>query len=431
MSYTTPTDTSSTPITRGISMPQSVSKLAILGLVLASGGAMAQPVVHLPALGNSGAIANDINDHGDVVGQTSVTDVQGVYAVTWDANHVASSLGAMDGHTKSEALSINNNGQIVGYSEDAMGLRMGTLWDGRGGMVDIHTAIGSLGSSIPWDINDHGVITGQASITPGFAKGFVWDQTNPVVVAGTPSFYQGGSNLSINNSGEIVGSAFFFGDPDDVVLAVPDDRGGYVFPDFGPSGFNFSRATTINNNSMVVGHSTAESTTGTWNAAIFTTDTREPVITLGTLPNLDTSESLDVNDNGMVVGYAWDGTGSGFDPRAWVWADGVMFDLNELLGEDSAFEILSRANAVNAQGDIVGFGRLKGGGTGAFLIEGFTMPSTCIADLNGDGELDFFDVSDFLDAFGAQDPVADINGDRSFDFFDVSDFLDAFGAGCP
>ncbi len=53
------------------------------------------------------------------------------------------------------------------------------------------------------------------------------------------------------------------------------------------------------------------------------------------------------------------------------------------------------------------------------------------ADINGDGELDFFDVSDFLDAFAAQDVSADLNGDNAFDFFDVSDFLDAFGAGCP
>ncbi len=59
------------------------------------------------------------------------------------------------------------------------------------------------------------------------------------------------------------------------------------------------------------------------------------------------------------------------------------------------------------------------------------LEAPCPADLTGDGELDFFDVSDFLDAFGAQDPIADFTGDGEFDFFDVSDFLDAFGAGCP
>lgn len=51
------------------------------------------------------------------------------------------------------------------------------------------------------------------------------------------------------------------------------------------------------------------------------------------------------------------------------------------------------------------------------------------ADLNGDGTLDFFDVSAFLNAFNAQDPVADFTGDGVFDFFDVSAFLAAFSQG--
>jgi hypothetical protein len=55
----------------------------------------------------------------------------------------------------------------------------------------------------------------------------------------------------------------------------------------------------------------------------------------------------------------------------------------------------------------------------------------CPADLTGDGVLNFFDVSAFLTAFGAMDPVADLNGDGIFNFFDVSAFLSAFAAGCP
>ena len=51
------------------------------------------------------------------------------------------------------------------------------------------------------------------------------------------------------------------------------------------------------------------------------------------------------------------------------------------------------------------------------------------ADINGDGSLDFFDVSEFLALFAAQDPIADFTGDGAWDFFDVSAFLAAFGAG--
>ncbi len=55
----------------------------------------------------------------------------------------------------------------------------------------------------------------------------------------------------------------------------------------------------------------------------------------------------------------------------------------------------------------------------------------CPADLNGDGALNFFDVSDFLSAFGMMDSAADFNGDGALNFFDVSAFLEAFGDGCP
>lgn len=66
--------------------------------------------------------------------------------------------------------------------------------------------------------------------------------------------------------------------------------------------------------------------------------------------------------------------------------------------------------------------------TGSFSI-GATNP--CPADLNGDGVLNFFDVSAFLNAFNDNSPIADLNGDGQLNFFDVSLFLNSFGAGCP
>jgi len=58
-------------------------------------------------------------------------------------------------------------------------------------------------------------------------------------------------------------------------------------------------------------------------------------------------------------------------------------------------------------------------------------PAACAADLTGDGVLNFFDVSAFLSAYNAMDPIADFDGNGSFNFFDVSAFLGAFSAGCP
>jgi len=55
----------------------------------------------------------------------------------------------------------------------------------------------------------------------------------------------------------------------------------------------------------------------------------------------------------------------------------------------------------------------------------------CVADLNGDGLLDFFDVQTFLNLFSAGDLGADLNNDQTLDFFDVQAFLNLFAAGCP
>ncbi len=55
----------------------------------------------------------------------------------------------------------------------------------------------------------------------------------------------------------------------------------------------------------------------------------------------------------------------------------------------------------------------------------------CPADLTGDGALNFFDVSAFLKAFNANDPIADFDNNGRWNFFDVSAFLEAFASGCP
>ncbi len=55
---------------------------------------------------------------------------------------------------------------------------------------------------------------------------------------------------------------------------------------------------------------------------------------------------------------------------------------------------------------------------------------TCDADLSGDGVIDFFDVSEFLSYFSAQDVRGDLNNDGVFNFFDVSVFLQLYSQGC-
>ncbi len=52
-------------------------------------------------------------------------------------------------------------------------------------------------------------------------------------------------------------------------------------------------------------------------------------------------------------------------------------------------------------------------------------PAACAADLTGEGDLNFLDISEFLNV------QLDFNGDGGFNFLDISAYLQAFSAGCP
>ena len=79
--------------------------------------------------------------------------------------------------------------------------------------------------------------------------------------------------------------------------------------------------------------------------------------------------------------------------------------------------------------DIVAISALSQTYTVIMSEGGCSIP--CPADMNGDGVLNFFDISVFLNAFNAMNPIADFTGDGQLNFFDVSAFLNAFNAGCP
>ncbi|MFG0314840.1 MAG: GC-type dockerin domain-anchored protein, partial [Phycisphaerales bacterium] len=111
-------------------------------------------------------------------------------------------------------------------------------------------------------------------------------------------------------------------------------------------------------------------------------------------------------------------------------ADGALLGVSLYEFSDPGSEDGDRfyTSGLDAMGRVYAFGVAN---SGDLLATRFSFPSACSPDLDGDGKLDFFDVSAFLNAYNAMDPVADFNGDGKFSFFDVSSFLNQFNAGCP
>ncbi len=341
------------------------SVLSVAAVLAACGAAHAGQVQSLATLSGAGdSFAYGINDAGQIVG-TSATGGGTSHATLWTMGGGPVDLGFADGSTSSVAYKINASGDAVGYSEADSGLRTSTLWSG-GRVRDLGAEMGAVGSNVAWDINDGGTVVGQAPLNPGFAKGYVWDDTDGGRLAGGSRFYMGGANYGVNNAGVLVGSGFFFGDPDDAFKSVPDGRGGYFDSDINPAGFHFSQARDVNNLDVAVGHTSATTDNG-WDAVIF--DGRGDVTVLGRLAGYENHEAFAINDRGMVVGYAWD---SDFElaNSAWAWVDGTMYDLNDYI-DGSGFVHLFRATDINENGDIVGFGQLADGSIAGFVITGF------------------------------------------------------------
>ncbi len=346
-------------------MTRSVSVLSIVSAIaLTAGLAAAADLTRIGTLGGSGSVALDINDAGQVVGQANTPGDAAAHAYIWQAGliHELSSLNA---GTNSSAEAINNHGEVVGWSETAGGLKNAMYWH-NDQTVNVNTLLGGA-ASLAWDINDNGVMVGQGNILPGFAKGWIYSMNAGGGPAGTLPGYQGGANRAINNSNVVVGHSFFFGDPDHAHRAVQNGKGGWDSVQVGPVGYGLSIATDVNSAGTMVGY--ADVTDGPWSAVIFTGDSKNPVINLGNLAGFAETEAHAINDSGIIVGLAYP-----VDPfdyaHAWVYMNGQMLDLNNLVDLGSQWQVLTAAYGINAHGDIVGTGITADGSVAGFVLTG-------------------------------------------------------------
>ncbi|NQX96072.1 MAG: hypothetical protein HRT64_14355, partial [Erythrobacter sp.] len=117
--------------------------------------------------------------------------------------------------------------------------------------------------------------------------------------------------------------------------------------------------------------------------------------------------------NGMSSG---DGYGTMFFPLDDVALDGETFYMQWVIADPNSPDGFSRSDVAQIT---------------PFCSMIASCTPECLGDFNGDGNLDFFDVSDFLNAFNANDLSADLDGNGAINFFDISVYVNAFAAGCP
>lgn len=322
-----------------------------------------------PLAGGSAAIPFALNDVGQVVGQARPAGASDWHAVLWenvDGMFVITDLGTLGG-ISSGANDINDAGQVVGTATllelDPLvpEARHAFLWQ-DGVMTDLGTLGGD--NSNAFGINEFGQIVGDSftgEVIGGqmVLHGFLWENG---VMSDLATLDDGpaAQALDINEFGQVCGWSF-----SNIVgrRAVVWDNG--VITDLGLPSIESvtvtqSRGHAVNNNGDVVGIAIAATggifgvlnTDGTW-------------IDLGTLGSFVTFAN-DINDAGLAVGRS--------DNFAFLWTDGLMRDLRDLLPADAGWE-LDEAIGINNAGQIVGFGRFVGEVGG--IRRAFLMTPTC------------------------------------------------------
>ncbi len=167
--------------------------------------------------GDPESIAFAINDYGQIVGTSGtcsafnpifLNNLQPVHALLWEKGKVVD-LGSLGGSYGNLATFINNQGQVVGFSDLAGDTASDAfLWTKANGMQDLGTYPGDIGSAAI-SINDQGVIAGLSVIdTKGDSRAVVWNNNVPTdlntLVQANPPLYLI-TACSINDRGEITG----------------------------------------------------------------------------------------------------------------------------------------------------------------------------------------------------------------------------------
>jgi len=153
--------------------------------------------IDLGTLGGAKAYAGGINDQGDIVG--GAENALGQTHAFLYKNGVMQDIGTLGG-TISNANAINNKGEIAGRSLLANGAIRGFLYS-DGVMTDLGTLGGA--SSVAFDINDKGEIVGFSRVSSGQAHAFLYKDgvmTDLGTLGGIDS-----RAISINNQGDIIG----------------------------------------------------------------------------------------------------------------------------------------------------------------------------------------------------------------------------------
>lgn len=314
-----------------------------------------------------------VNGQGVAVGQLETTTAPRAW-IYQQTSGALNELTLDPAESGAFANGISNGGVIAG-AEVPNGPPVPGFWTVTGGAMPLTGTYQSSAQAIA--ANDNGTIVGNygqsGSVSslplvwtaPGYAEttlpGLQCDQcTRTDVVASAinaSGLIAGSSNYSIYDNGAYVSSGMHATEWQDGAIT---DLGGL-------QGADYSAAYAVNSSGDVVGGSRTDPSSGTPTHAFLYH--QGAMTDLGTLAGDSTSSADSINDSGQIVGVSQSDTA----PRAFLYENGQMYDLNSLIDPASplvGLVTLDEAVSVNASGWIAvnGTDSRDPGWTRAFLL---------------------------------------------------------------
>ncbi len=339
-------------------------------------------VFNLGTLGGNSSSANTINNLGWSMGIANLAGNTAGHATLW-AYGLELDLGTLGGSNSAVAWPVKNNaGMIAGIAETATLNPLGESWSCSAFFPTAPTLHNCVGFVWQWGemtplptlggYNGYAAGMNNRGQVAGWAENTVHDPTciAPQVLQFEPVVYG-------PDRGKIQQLPTFPGDPDGAATDINDQGqvvgiSGTCFVAVGSfsaahallwqngsvtnlgslGGVAWNTPVAINNHSVVVGFSDLpgdEDGNPNFHAFIWTKN--GGMQDLKTLPGDAISEATGINEKGEVVGVSY---GAGFsNPRAVLWQNGEILDLNTLIPAGSPFYLLS-ANDINDEGVIAG-----------------------------------------------------------------------------
>jgi probable HAF family extracellular repeat protein len=304
-----------------------------------------------------------------------------------NGTYVIEDLGTLGG-AWSEAYGVNDNGWVVGVSQMESGAQHAFLWTEAGGMQDINGADWSF--SRAEGVNNNGMVVGWG-IKSGLIHGFYWTAEGGMQSVDAPAEHRSSYCFNVNELGEIVGMALSTsGSWNAIVWTTPTD-----LTVLGSLGGTASRALDINEEGRVAGKSTLPDQKT--RAVLWIP--QNPIVSLGTLGG-SASEGFGINELSRVVGWAHNAQEQ---KRPFYW-DGDLHDLGTLGGPNGeAYEATDDGLIVgdSENGSLQMRATLWANGNGTYDLGTLGGTESHARDISGNGLIAGFALTDTGDRHAA------------------------------